>query len=237
MLKKFLFKRISSILIPKSSKLHRYVKKVRKLYNTRYKCNHKHDPKIFYLIKVTVPKKTSLLSLSSRLYHVIMKLKCKARARYEIMPDTPGQEGAQGHAPNLTEIRVFSTGKSLRIEPFKIPENPLEVGQTWREWIEDFKDKTLYFEITEIKDRMSALKIYGSKEIKKLARTLPGTAPVVRDYDYKKLKKKLDNHFLPKKNKHHGRFTFSKQRPIEGGRKNQRIASSVSKQTTESWNT
>ena len=53
-LKKFLFKRISSILIPKSSKLHRYVKK---LYNTRYKCNHKHDPKIFYLIKVTVPKK------------------------------------------------------------------------------------------------------------------------------------------------------------------------------------
>ena len=52
MLKKFLFKRISSILIPKSSKLHRYVKKVRKLYNTRYKCNHKHDPKIFYLIKV-----------------------------------------------------------------------------------------------------------------------------------------------------------------------------------------
>ena len=60
-LKKFLFKRISSILIPKSSKLHRYVKKVRKLYNTRYKCNHKHDPKIFYLIKVTVPKKTSFV--------------------------------------------------------------------------------------------------------------------------------------------------------------------------------
>ena len=153
------------------------------------------------------------------------------------MPDTPGQEGAQGHAPNLTEIRVFSTGKSLRIEPFKIPENPLEVGQTWREWIENFKDETLYFEIREIKDRMSALKIYGGKEIKKLARTLPGTAPVVRDDDYKKLKKKLDNHFQPKKNKHHGRFTFSKQRPIEGGRKNQRIASSVSKQTTESWNT
>ena len=72
-LKKFLFKRISSILIPKFSKLHRYVKKVRKLYNTRYKCNHKHDPKIFlFIIKVTVPKKTSLLSLSSRLYHVLL---------------------------------------------------------------------------------------------------------------------------------------------------------------------
>ena len=51
---------------------------------------------------------------------------------------------------------------------------------------------------------------------KKLARNLPHTAPVVGDDDYKKLKRKLDNHFLPKKNKHHGRFTFSKQRPIEG---------------------
>ena len=132
------------------------------------------------------------------------------------MPDTPGQEGAQGHAPNPTEIRVFSTGKSLRIEPFKIPENPLEVGRAWREWIEDFEDETSYFEITEIRDRVSALKIYGGKEIKKLARNLPDTAPVVGDDDYKKLKRKLDKYFLPKKNKHHGRFTFSKQRPIEG---------------------
>ena len=45
---------------------------------------------------------------------------------------------------------------------------------------------------------------------------MPDTAPVVGDDDYKKLKRKLDNYFLPKKNKHHGRFTFSKQRPIEG---------------------
>ena len=75
-LKKFLFKRISSILIPKSLKLHRYVKNARKFYNTRYKCNHKRDPDTL-LIKVTVPKKSYLLSFS-RLYHMIMKLKCKA---------------------------------------------------------------------------------------------------------------------------------------------------------------
>ena len=76
-------KRISSILIPKSSKLHRYVKKVIKLCNTRYKCNHKHDPKIFYVIKVTVPKKSYLLSFSSLFNHtyVIMKLKCNCTAR------------------------------------------------------------------------------------------------------------------------------------------------------------
>ena len=34
------------------------------------------------------------------------------------MPDTPGQEGAEGHAPNPAEIRVLSLGKSRKIEPF-----------------------------------------------------------------------------------------------------------------------
>jgi len=63
---------------------------------------------------------------------------------------------------------------------------------------------------------MSALKVFGGKEMKKLARNLPDTAPVVGDDDYKKLKRKLDNHFLPKKNKHHTRFRFNKQKQIGG---------------------
>ena len=46
LVKKFVFKKISMIEIPKSSKLHRYVNKVRKLYHARYKCNNKRDPKI-----------------------------------------------------------------------------------------------------------------------------------------------------------------------------------------------
>ena len=62
--KKFVFKKISTIEIPKSSKLHRYVNKVRKLYRARYKCNNKRDPKIINLNKMAIPK--------------IMKLKCKA---------------------------------------------------------------------------------------------------------------------------------------------------------------
>ena len=59
------------------------------------------------------------------------------------------------------------------------------------------------------------MKIYGGKEIKKLARNLPDTTPVVGEDDCKKLKRKLDNYFLPKKNKDHGKFTFRKQRLIE----------------------
>ena len=78
MLKKFVFKKISTIEIPKSSKLHRYVNKVRKLYHARYKCNNKCDPKVINLNKMAIPKKVYLLSFFSRHYHRIMKLKCKA---------------------------------------------------------------------------------------------------------------------------------------------------------------
>ena len=78
MLKKFVFKKISTIDIPKSSKLHRYVNKVRKLYHARYKCNNKCDPKIINLNKMATPLKACLLSFFSRHYHRIMK-KCKAR--------------------------------------------------------------------------------------------------------------------------------------------------------------
>ena len=60
---------------------------------------------------------------------------------------------------------------------------PLEVGRAWREWIEDFEDEISYFEITEIRNRVSALKIYSGKEMIKLARNLPDTAPVVGDDD------------------------------------------------------
>ena len=62
-----------------SSKLHRYVNKVRKLYHARYKCNNKRDPKIINLNKMAILKKAYLLSSFTRHYHKIMKLKCKAR--------------------------------------------------------------------------------------------------------------------------------------------------------------
>ena len=72
-LSKFVFKKISMIDIPKSSKLHRYVNKVRKLYHARYECNNKRDPKIINLNQMAIPKKAYLLSFFRRHYHRIMK--------------------------------------------------------------------------------------------------------------------------------------------------------------------
>jgi len=53
-------KEISTIETPKSSKLHRYVNKVRKLYHARYKCNDKRNSKIINLNKMAIPKKAYL---------------------------------------------------------------------------------------------------------------------------------------------------------------------------------
>ena len=79
MLKKFVFKKISTIKIPKSPKLHRYDNKVRNLYHARYKCNNKRDLKIITcnLNKMAIPMRVYLLSFFSR--HYIVNLKCKAR--------------------------------------------------------------------------------------------------------------------------------------------------------------
>ena len=63
---------------------------------------------------------------------------------------------------------------------------------------------------------MSTLKIYGGLDVKKRARILPDAAAVVGEDDFKKLKRKLNNHSLPTKNKHHARFTFSRQLPEAG---------------------
>ena len=53
----------------------------------------------------------------------------RIRKKTKTHREEPGKEGTKGHAPNPAEIRVFSVGKSLKIEPVKIPENPLEIGR------------------------------------------------------------------------------------------------------------
>ena len=50
------------------------------------------------------------------------------------MEDNDQQE-AQPH-----EIRVLTSGKALRIQPFCIPQNQLEIGRAWKEWLEDFEE-------------------------------------------------------------------------------------------------
>ena len=42
------------------------------------------------------------------------------------------------------------------MDPFNILDTHLEIGWAWQEWIKDFEEETSYFEITEIKNKVSS---------------------------------------------------------------------------------
>ena len=79
-----------------------------------------------------------------------------------------GSTGAEEQP--VHEVKILTTGKALKLEPFRVPEDPLKVGRAWQEWLEDFEEETNYFEIKEIRDKVGALKIYGGSEITSFAR-------------------------------------------------------------------
>ena len=66
---------------------------------------------------------------------------------------------------------------------------------------------------TEAADKKDAIIIYGGKEIARLEQSLPD--PEIADV-YLKLRTNLNDHFTPKKNKHHARYLFLKIRPHVG---------------------
>ena len=117
----------------------------------------------------------------------------------------------QTNKRRLQSLRLLTTSKMLKIEKFKTQDTRPEVCRAWEEWIENFENELSYLEINT-NDKISALKTFGGPAIKKLIRNLPEAESKEGDNDYRKLKRKLYNHFLPKTKKHHARYAFSKER-------------------------
>ena len=67
--------------------------------------------------------------------------------------------------------------------------------------------------ITDLIDKKDALIIYGGKQVAKLEKSLPNPEA---GNPYEKLRTKLNNHYLPKKNRHYARYQFLKIRPNPG---------------------
>ena len=110
-------------------------------------------------------------------------------------------------------IQVVTETRNRRTQPFIIPDEVNSVGKAWEEWLEGFEREFRYFRITEAVDKKDAIIIYGGKKIARLEKSLPD--PEVEDV-YLKLRTELNNHFTPKKNKHHARYLFLKVRPHMG---------------------
>ena len=63
--------------------------------------------------------------------------------------------------------------------------------------------------------KKDALIIYGGKELARLEKSLPDPTEE-RLNEYEKLRKKLNNYFMPKRNKHHARYIYLKSSPVAG---------------------
>ncbi|CAC5420083.1 SLC2A13 [Mytilus coruscus] len=103
----------------------------------------------------------------------------------------------------------INTVINLRILPFTPSEDHLTTGSQWEEWLEGIERKFRYFRIKDLEDKKDAMIIYGGKEISRLEKSTPD--PVDRCMGvYEKLKKKLNDYFAQKKNKHYARYVFLK---------------------------
>ena len=90
----------------------------------------------------------------------------------------------------------------------------LTTGKAWEEWLDDIEREFRYFRIGNPADRKDAMIIYGGKEIARPEKSLPD--PAGDSNEYEKLRKKLNDYFAPKQNKHYARYVFLKMRPFAG---------------------
>jgi hypothetical protein len=124
-------------------------------------------------------------------------------------------EGNVNVAPVAQRIIVNAvTGIQLHIQPFKVPENRLNVGQEWKDWLEDFEEEGALQKVQLDEDWIRCLRRYAGREVRQLATYLPEPAALpdnAQETGYEKLKRKLNDHFIPKKNKQHARYLFNKE--------------------------
>ena len=116
-------------------------------------------------------------------------------------------------AQNIQPTAIY-TYRNLNIMPFRLPENQLDIGKDWEEWLEEIEREFRYFKITSPLDKKDAIIIFGGREIARLAKHLPDPDDPHDELDeYTILRKKLNDYFTPKKNMHYARYLFLKMRP------------------------
>ena len=104
--------------------------------------------------------------------------------------------------------------RELHIVPFEEPENCLDIRKAWEAWLEEAERQFRFCKINTPADKKDALLIYGGKQLVQLENCFPDALENLDEYD--KLKKKLNDYYLPRRNKHYERFLFLNMRPKPG---------------------
>ncbi len=118
---------------------------------------------------------------------------------------------------NASANNISVTNRQLNVRPFQINENRTETASAWEKWLQNIERQFRYFGITEPEMKKDGLIIYGGQTIADLEDTLLDlTGDEAGEDEYSQLVKKLNKHFLPKKNKDFARFQFGNLKQNHG---------------------
>ena len=111
-------------------------------------------------------------------------------------------------------VTIKTASRNLRALPFIPSDDQLTIGKDWEDWLEEIEREFRYFKITSPQDKKDAIIIYGGLHIARLERSLPDPEDPKGQFDeYKKLRTKLNDYFIPKRNRHYARYLFLKMLP------------------------
>ena len=93
-------------------------------------------------------------------------------------------------------VTIITESRNLRTLPFRPTEDQLMTGKAWEDWLDGIEREFRYFRITNPLDKKDAMIIYGGQEIARLEKSLPDPTDITDVY--LKLRKKLNDYFIPK---------------------------------------
>ena len=102
---------------------------------------------------------------------------------------------------------VVSDSRNLKTQPFISSEDQISTGKSWEEWLEGIERDFRYFNINEAMSKKDAMIIFGGKELARLEKSLPDPTEEGMN-EYTRLRKKLNDYYTPKRNKHYARYQF-----------------------------
>lgn len=119
----------------------------------------------------------------------------------------PSSSAAPQAQAQPAQQNITVTNRQLNITPFVIDCDPTNTANRWDKWKEDIERQFRFFGIQDPELKKDGLIIYGGRDIADLEDSLPDVESTDPPADeYTKFIRKLDKHFLPKKNKDYARF-------------------------------
>ena len=101
---------------------------------------------------------------------------------------------------------VTVVNRHLNIAPFQLSRDSNDTAVRWAKWKKNIERQFRFFGIIDPQLKKDGLIIYGGQEIADLDDSIPDPTLEGEQNEYTQLIAKLDQHFLPKKNKDYARF-------------------------------